>query len=131
MNVHQVRSFFLERDGYIVDNPNVGPTLAKGYWEHGNSRPFIDLVQEVTGKELSGDAWVNRLKKSVDDCLSSEKVEYEKALKEAEEKSCDKLDLDMTVRFVDGDTLISDSSAIDGGLLEACRKFEHYVAARM
>lgn len=133
MNVHQVRAFFMERDGYIVDNPKVGPTLIKGYWEHGNSKPFLDLVQDVTGKPLTGDAWVNELKTSVEECITSEKKEYEKSLsevaKETDAASCENLDLKMRVRFVDGDVLISDSSK--SGLLGACKEFESFVAARV
>jgi hypothetical protein len=131
MNVHQVRAFFIQRDGYIVDNPKVGPTLAKGYWEHGNARDFLDLVKDVTGKELSGDAWVARLKETVEECLASEKKEYEKALAEkSDDSSCENLDLNMIVRFVDGDTLISDSSTAKDGLLGACKDFESFLAAR-
>ena len=134
MNVHQVREFFMERDGYIVDNPEVGPTLAQGYWEHGNSKNFLDLVKDVTGKELSGQAWVNKLKQTTEDVLASEKEEYDKAIKDETEaeadESCDNLDLNMTVRFVDGDTLIADSSKVDGGLLGACKEFEKFIAAR-
>jgi hypothetical protein len=55
MSVHQTRAFFMERDGFIVDNPKVGPTLTRSYWEFGNLEPFLDLVKELTGKELSGD----------------------------------------------------------------------------
>jgi|LauGreDrversion2_3_1035106.scaffolds.fasta_scaffold1238396_1 hypothetical protein len=35
MAVHQTREYFLEKEGYIVDNPMVGATLAKAYWEPG------------------------------------------------------------------------------------------------
>ena len=35
----------------------------------------------------------------------------------------------MEIRFVDGDELIAASS--DGGLLEACSKFEEFVAKRV
>ena len=38
------------------------------------------------------------------------------------------LDLQMTVKFVDGDEIIADSSK--AGLLGACREFEAFVAAR-
>jgi hypothetical protein len=46
MSVHQTRNFFKERDGFIVDNPKVGPTITKGYWECGNSRPFLEIVKD-------------------------------------------------------------------------------------
>ena len=65
MSVHQTREYFKNKYGYIVDNPNVGPDITSAYWVHGNSRPFLDLVKDLTGKELSGDAWIDALK----DCL--------------------------------------------------------------
>lgn len=131
MSVHQTRDFFKERDGYIVDNPKIGPSLTAAYWECGNSRPFLEIVKELTGKELSGDAWISALKESIDDKIAREKKEYDAAIAEnAEKEECNDLDLDMTVRFVDGDTLISDSSK-KGSLLEACKEFEDFVAARV
>merc|ERR550514_439996 len=54
MSVHQTRAHFLETEGYIVDNPKVGPTLTQAYWQPGNSASFLDLVQGLTGKPLTG-----------------------------------------------------------------------------
>merc|ERR550537_1441759 len=62
MAVHQTRAFFMKRDGYIVDNPKVGPTLKDAYWRPGNSEPFLGLVESLTGAPLSGEAWVAMLK---------------------------------------------------------------------
>lgn len=132
MCVHQTRAFFMERDGYIVDNPQVGPTLAQAYWEYGNLRPFAELVKDLTGKELSGDAWIADLSESIEDRLDSEKNEYEKAIAEASAvASCETPDLNMTVRFVDGDKLISDSSNHPSGVLGACQEFEAFVKERI
>ncbi|CAB9519860.1 Peptidase family M3 [Seminavis robusta] len=126
MSVYQTREFFLEKYGYIVDNPEVGPTLRKAYWECGNSKPFLTIVKDLTGKELVGTAWVNHLKENVDDKVKRAKKEFEEATPVAETS----VDLNMTVRFVDGDELIADSSS-EGGILEACKKFEQFVAKRV
>ena len=96
---------------------------------HGNSRQFLDLVKDLTGKDLSGDAWVDVLKESTADKIAREKKEYDEMIvKMKSEKEDSSLDLKMEVRFVDGDELISTS---DGGLLEACSKFEEFVAKRV
>ena len=133
MSVHQTRAYFLEKYGYIVDNPNVGPDLTKAYWECGNSRPFLEIVKELTGKNLSGDDWVDTLKEDVDAKVVREKKEYEESLKRATESSMNEtsIDLKMTVKFVDGDEVIADSSTCKGGILEACKQFEDFVAARV
>jgi hypothetical protein len=131
MSVWQTRQFFKQRDGYIVDNPKVGPTLTEAYWKCGNSKPFLDLVKDLTGKGLSGEAWVNALKESVDDKVAREKQEYEEALAKASSKTAPSLEgLNMTIKFVDGDHLIADSSQLPGGILAACKAFEAFVAAR-
>jgi hypothetical protein len=131
MSVHQTRDFFKERDGYIVDNPKVGPTITKGYWECGNSRPFLEIVRELTGKELSGSSWVAELEESVDGKVKREKVEYDVSLaKDSDAASSSSVDLDMTVLFVDGDEVIADSSKVSGGILAACKLFEAYVGTR-
>eukprot|EP00546_Thalassionema_frauenfeldii_P020522 CAMPEP_0178903644 /NCGR_PEP_ID=MMETSP0786-20121207/5267_1 /TAXON_ID=186022 /ORGANISM="Thalassionema frauenfeldii, Strain CCMP 1798" /LENGTH=629 /DNA_ID=CAMNT_0020575029 /DNA_START=38 /DNA_END=1927 /DNA_ORIENTATION=+ len=129
MSVHQTREYFKNTDGYIVDNPNIGPTLTKHYWNCGNSKPFLDIVKDLTGKELSGTAWVNELMTDVEDLVKSERKEYDEMLqKKKTEQQQEELDLQMTVRFVDGDELIADSK--DLGLMGACQKFESFVAAR-
>lgn len=127
MSVYQTRAFFLKKYGFIVDNPEVGPTLTKAYWECGNSRPFLTIVADLTGKELSGDDWVNHLKESVEDKVLRSKKEYMEAKCAKTETE---IDLHMTVRFVDGDELIADS-AVEGGLINACKKFEAFVEKRV
>lgn len=129
MSVHQTRAFFKEKYGYIVDNPEVGPMLQKYYWECGNSKPFLQIVKDLTGKELTGDAWVEALKEDVEEHIKQEKQEYDEMIKKcADEKPNDDIDLKMTVKFVDGDEVIADSSK--SGLLGACKEFEAFVAAR-
>jgi len=131
MSVHQTREFFKNKYGYIVDNPNIGPTLTKHYWNCGNSKQFLDIVKDLTGKELTGKAWVDALMTDVEDLVKSERKEYDEMLQKVEkdEKDEKELDLQMTVRFVDGDELIADSK--DLGLMGACQKFETFVAARV
>lgn len=134
MSVHQTRAYFKNKYGYIVDNPEVGPTLTKAYWEAGNSRPFLDLVKDLTGKPLSGDDWVGALNESVDDKVNREKKEYDEVLVAAGENNNNddsSIDLNMTVKFVDGDEVISDSSKVSGGILESCKEFEAFVAKRV
>ena len=138
MAVHQTRAFFTARDGYIVDNPAVGPTLARKMWQPGNSVAFLDLVERLTGKALSGAAWVAELKQDLEQAVAEEKAAYDRAVA-AEEESESELsgsggggsgvDLDMRVRIVDGDEVIADT-AEDGDFLTTCSKFETYIQKR-
>mmetsp|Transcript_38748 Transcript_38748/g.43422 ORF Transcript_38748/g.43422 Transcript_38748/m.43422 type:complete len:676 (+) Transcript_38748:59-2086(+) len=130
MAVHQTRKFFTARDGYIVDNPTVGPTLSKAYWQPGNSEPFLSLVKDCTGSALTGDAWIAVLNQDLDDLLTEEKEAYQKARAEYENSTpSEHVDLDMRIRIVDGDSILADTRE-DGSFLATCNKFEKYVRER-
>jgi hypothetical protein len=128
MSVHQTRAHFFKTYGRIVDEPRVGADLVSKYWESGNRAMFLDLVKNLTGEELSGDAWVAELKKDLEKHVANEKVEYETAVKEgARYKEGDSVDLDMRVVLVHGDEVIADSNSLSGGLTEACSIFKIWI----
>ncbi|KAL7540935.1 hypothetical protein ACHAWF_006820 [Thalassiosira exigua] len=130
MGVHQTREFFIKRDGFISDNPKVGPSMTQGYWRAGNSEPFLSLVENLTGAPLTGKSWVNELKQSVEDVLKEEKGKYDaKRAQCAKNLSSDDIDLDMRIRIVDGDDVLADT-AQDGSFMATCKKFEGYVQNR-
>jgi hypothetical protein len=134
MSVHQTRAHFLDTYGYIVDNPRVGADLSSTYWRPGNSVPFLDLVEQLTGAPLTGDAWVKALNEDVASVLKSEQSDYEAAVKavaaEGGFKETDKIDLQQHMRIIDGDEVLADT-ATDGSFLLACKTFEAYVADRV
>lgn len=53
MAVHQTRKHFLDRDGYLLDNPKIGPDLQRSYWRVGNSKSFPEFIQDLTGEPVS------------------------------------------------------------------------------
>jgi len=131
MAVHQTRAFLTKRDGTLVDNPKVGPTLRDAYWRPGNSEPFLGLVATLTGEPLSGDAWVAMLEQDVEQLLAEERSAYDAATKaKAATTACTSVDLDMRIKIVDGDAVIADTEAQGGNFLETCAKFEEFVRAR-
>ncbi|KAJ3377243.1 Muskelin 1, intracellular mediator containing kelch motif, partial [Entophlyctis sp. JEL0112] len=128
ITVHQTRQHFLKKYGRIVDNPQVGEDLKTVYWEPGNSRMFLDLVQEMTGKPLSGDAWIDMLEEDVENVVRREKVAYEEAIKSGPKYGPkDSVDLNMRVVLVHGDEVIADSEKLEGGLSQACTEFEKWI----
>jgi oligoendopeptidase F len=127
MAVHQTREFVIKRDGYIVDNPNIGPLFTEAYWKPGNSEPFLSLVEKCTGKPLSGDAWIEVLNQDIEELCREEKEAYLKASAERDsEPVVSSIDLDMRIRIVDGDQVLADTQT-DGSFLATCAKFEKYV----
>jgi oligoendopeptidase F len=73
MAVHQTRAFFLKKYGKIVDNPQIGHDLTEFYWKVGNSENFLDLVKGLTGASLTGNAWIEKLKRDPQDVIASER----------------------------------------------------------
>ena len=127
MSVHQTRKHFLSRYGTIVDNPQVGKDLAEVYWKPGNSVMFLDLVQQLTGKPLRADAWVEELAQDVETVVAEERKEYDAAIKAGPKiKAGTAVDLDMRILLVHGDEVVADSSE-PGGLPAACAKYEGWL----
>jgi hypothetical protein len=66
MAVAQARRHFQDRDGHLVDNPRVGPELAKVWWQPGNSVGFIEFIRRLTGHALSAAALAEHLNQTVE-----------------------------------------------------------------
>ena len=127
MSVHQTRAHF-GGAARIVDNPKVGKDLAEVYWQPGNSVPFLDLVKKLTGKDLTGDAWLDAINVPLERHVDDEKRDYDAAVAAAPPPP-KKVDLDMKILIVDGDELVADSEAL-GSFEATCAKFEAWVASR-
>ncbi|HTL12026.1 MAG TPA: peptidase M3, partial [Bdellovibrionota bacterium] len=100
MAVHQTRAHFLRRDGYLVDNPKVGPELAQHYWREGNLRTFLEFIPQLTGEPFSAKATVHEVG------LTGQALHdaTERALKAAASapKPSGPVDLDASIRVADG-----------------------------
>ena len=66
MAVAQARTHFQTRDGHLVDNPRVGPELAKIWWQPGNSVGFTEFIRRLTGHALSAAPLAERLNQTVE-----------------------------------------------------------------
>ncbi|WP_421346788.1 M3 family metallopeptidase [Aeromonas veronii] len=53
MAVEQTRTYFLKRDGYLTDNPRIGPDLAAHYWGPGNGMTHDETLRSLTGEGFS------------------------------------------------------------------------------
>jgi hypothetical protein len=98
--VAQARSYFLARDGHLVDNPRIGPELAKTWWQPGNSVPFAELVRRLTGEELSAAPLAARLNQSAE----QRKAEAHASIAKLAEipRAPAQVDLDARIRVVHG-----------------------------
>ncbi len=106
MAVHQTRRFFMQRDGALVDNPNVGRDLAEHYWKPGNARTFPDMIQGLTGQPFGAEATVEMVNKPLNEALAEvETVQRRNA--GAVAAAVRKVELDAIIRIVHGDEVIA------------------------
>jgi hypothetical protein len=122
MAVHQTRAHFKKAYGRLVDEPRIGADLARGYWAPGNGASFLDLVQALTGAPLSGDAWVDSLSEDLEHLVTSERAEYDAALKAGPALPAGGgADIGMRCILVHGAEVIADSGPPGGA--DAAQRF--------
>lgn len=105
MAVYQTREYFLEKYGYITDNPEVGPELQQVYWREGNSKGFLEFVEALTGRPFSAEATarvVTRTEEEVNEEIDR-KIERQKDIP----LYTDPVDLNATIAVVHGDDVIA------------------------
>jgi Zn-dependent oligopeptidase len=100
MAVFQTREHFLEKHGRITDNPEIGAELSRSYWEPGNSRGFLELVETLTGKPLSADALIAEVSRDVADATERARGAVQRA--ERMTPSAEPPDLDLRLRVIHG-----------------------------
>jgi hypothetical protein len=123
MAVRQTRQHFIKKYGSIVDNEMIGKDLASIYWTPGNGKMFLELVKDMTGSELNGNAWVNDLKEPLESKLKREKNAYEQALKIGPKfcsiEECDGL-LNLNIVLAHGDDVIATEKS---SMMQQFKKF--------
>ena len=105
MAVYQTRGFFLSKYGHIFDNPEVGRTLSKKYWNPGNSKSFLDLVQDLTGSPFSAAATIAVVNCPSDDLVAA--AEKRMDLEPRIPAHVGPVQLGATIKMVHGDELIA------------------------
>jgi hypothetical protein len=100
MAVHQTRRHFIARDGHLVDNPRVGPELARLYWQPGNSRVMDEFLTAMTGAPLSAADYAARLTRDVDTALVEAREAAARLASIAPHRG--PVDLDARVRVIHG-----------------------------
>ncbi len=125
MAVAQTRAFFLERDGYLTDNPAIGPTLSTHYWEPGNSVDHDTMLRTLTGEGFTARHLADECNTSVDEAWADATARMRAA--EARPAPAGELPgLDAHIRIVHGEELLADSS---DGEEAMCARFEAWVHA--
>ncbi len=125
MAVAQTREHFFAKHGTIVDNPAVGRELAEVYWAPGNSRGFLELVREMTGRPFSADALSREIAAPTDDAVRRARERLAR-LEHVPERT-GPVDLDLRLRVIHGAEVVLEEALAP---LEAGRAFREWILER-
>jgi len=123
MAVAQTRAFFLTRDGYLTDNPQIGPSLREHYWAPGNSIDHDTTLRNLTGEGFSA-------KFLAEDCNQSAEAAWQSARRSMDTAaarstpSTASASLNASIRIVHGSDVLADSSRGDEAM---CADFETWI----
>lgn len=121
MAVYQTRAYFLEKFGYLTDNPEIGPLLAKHYWHAGNHLSHNETIVSLTGEGFNA-------KYLADVCnLSPEQaweVQQKKIDSLATRERAPVASLNATIKVVDGSKELASNAISDE---QMCDDFERYI----
>ena len=106
MAVHQTRDFFRARDGFLVDNPAIGPDLREHYWRPGNARSFDALVRGLVGQPLGARALAEHVGRTPEQALAAAEAAIER-LEQVERRS-DPVRLGGRVKIVHGSETVAE-----------------------
>ncbi|MFZ4834596.1 M3 family metallopeptidase [Rouxiella sp. Mn2063] len=122
MAVEQTRAFFLKRDGYLTDNPAIGPDLAKHYWTPGNSVSHDDTLRSLTGEGFNPDYLAQSCNQTVAAALQEAQQTIASAA-QREQPAAD-FDLQVHIKVVDGKRVLADNADGDEAM---CLDFADFV----
>ncbi|PLR33050.1 peptidase M3 [Chimaeribacter californicus] len=122
MAVEQTRHFFLQRDGYLTDNPAIGPDLAAHYWQPGNSVSHNDTLLSLTGEGFNPDYLAQACNQTAEQAWQQAQVTIVSAATRPQPPA--DFDLNAAIRIVDGERVIADNRDGDEGM---CADFAEYI----
>ncbi|MEI7221964.1 M3 family metallopeptidase [Pectobacterium carotovorum] len=122
MAVEQTRSYFLQRDGYLTDNPAIGPDLAQHYWHPGNSVSHDDTLRSLTGEGFNPAYLAKACNLTVDEAW--QQAESTMAQAAGRPQPAADFDLGARIRVVDGSRVLADNEQSDEKM---CQDFAAFI----
>ncbi|MFM5754927.1 M3 family metallopeptidase [Aeromonas veronii] len=115
MAVEQTRAYFLKRDGYLTDNPRIGPDLAAHYWGPGNGMSHDETLRSLTGEGFSAVPLAEACNLSAYEAWQQAKA----CMAAAQQRPAagEGSPLDAHIRVVHGAELIADNSESEARML--------------
>ncbi|WP_323634974.1 M3 family metallopeptidase [Pectobacterium polaris] len=116
MAVEQTRNYFLQRDGYLTDNPAIGPDLAQHYWHPGNGVSHDDTLRSLTGEGFNPAYLAQACNLTVDEAW--QQAEGMMAQAAGRPQPAADFDLSARIRVVDGSRVLADNEQSDEKMCE-------------
>jgi Peptidase family M3 len=123
MAVYQTRAFLRRTNGYLTDNPAIGPALAEHYWKPGNSVDHDATLRNLTGEGFSARYLADECNKSVEEAWEAARASMAAAATRHYRTDAPP-SLDAEIRIVHGADLIADSSHGEDAV---CDRFEAWI----
>ncbi|MFQ2029993.1 M3 family metallopeptidase [Aeromonas veronii] len=115
MAVEQTRAYFLKRDGYLTDNPRIGPDLAAHYWGPGNGMSHDETLRSLTGEGFSAVPLAEACNLSADEAW--QQAQACMAAAQQRPVAGEGSPLDAHIRVIHGAELIADNSESETRML--------------
>ncbi|WP_139478324.1 M3 family metallopeptidase [Aeromonas veronii] len=115
MAVEQTRAFFLKRDGYLTDNPRIGPDLTAHYWGPGNGMSHDETLRSLTGEGFSAVPLAEACNLSADEAW--QQAQACMAAAQQRPAAGEGSPLDAHIRVVHGAELIADNNESETRML--------------
>ena len=124
MAVYQTRAYFTEKFGYLTDNPQIGPLLAKHYWNKGNSISHDDTLRSLTGEGFSAEYLAAVCNKTNEQAWQQEQ---KKIVSAQSREQLAPASLNAAIQIVDGTDVLATNQISDDAL---CEQFEQVIRSR-
>jgi oligoendopeptidase F len=122
MAVEQTRHYFLTRDGYLADNPAIGPDLAKHYWRPGNSVSHDDTLRSLTGEGFNPAYLAHVCNQTVEQAWQQAQTSMEHAANRPQPAADFNLNAQITI--IDGERILASNAQGDEAM---CAQFAQVI----
>lgn len=127
MAVYHTRAWFLKRFGYLTDNPEVGPLLAKHYWNPGNSISHDQTLRNLTGEGFSAQYLADICNLSVDEAWKAAEEMIARHAQRTTIPFKSEPSLYAAISVVHGDEILANNDQSDADLID---QFEKWVGEK-
>ena len=124
MAVYQTRAYFTDKFGYLTDNPEIGPLLAKHYWYKGNSVNHNGTIESLTGEGFNAKYLADECNLTPDQAWA---IEEKKIKQLASRERAQVADLNAKISIVDGATELANNEESNEKM---CDDFERFIVEK-